>query len=117
MGDSQLCRLAARRLTHQHRGAPFALLITVLALPAAAEIQEYQVRRLLLMRTSCEVTVIRMDERAGRARSYHADCVNAGFYPDGVEIDCADREDERSCVVLTTARSFDHLRLLQPSDP
>jgi len=84
------------------------------ASPVAAEIQTYQVRRLLAMKTTCQIAEIQMRDAVAPSRQYHADCANSGFYPSGVDVHCADREDERTCVVLTEARSFEYLRMLQP---
>lgn len=114
MGDTQLYRLTAGRLRAVGNGILFWL---VVAPPAVAEIQPYQVRRLLAMRTTCQVADLTTTGDTGKERRYHASCTNLAVYPNGVEVRCADRQDERSCEVMTKANSFDHLHLLQSERP
>lgn len=93
-------------------------LMAGLAQPAQASVQEYQIRRLLSDRSECRVATLtrRTPVSPLAPLRYHADCENAALYPDGVEVECAHREDERSCHILTEARHY-HTPNLLPSQP
>ncbi|MGU3539810.1 hypothetical protein [Methylobacterium sp. A54F] len=82
--------------------------------PAGAEgIKEYQVRRLLMLRTECTVSALQADALADGTSRFLATCENLSHYPDGVEIRCPNTEDDRDCRILTAKREFPHLRALQ----
>lgn len=87
----------------------------LLPVPARAEVKEYQIRRMLMLKTECTVigldTARIADDPRLRER-FLATCENVSHYPDGVEIVCPDTEDERDCTLLTAKREFPHLRLL-----
>lgn len=80
--------------------------------PVAARIQDYQVARLLSYKTQCEMA--RLEDRSPKTgpMRFFAECENKTFYPDGIEISCADRDDDRSCQLITKEKNFDQLRLL-----
>ncbi|MEE7455286.1 hypothetical protein MPAR168_00220 [Methylorubrum populi] len=83
--------------------------------PARAEIKEYQIRRMLMLKTDCTVTGLdtaRIADDPRLRERFLATCENVSHYPDGVEIVCPDTEDERDCTLLTAKREFPHLRLL-----
>ncbi|GJD91415.1 MULTISPECIES: hypothetical protein [Methylobacterium] len=92
------------------------VLLTVLA-PAGAiraeGIKEYQIRRLLMLKTECTVSGLQVEELEGGASRFRAGCENVSHYPDGVEIQCPNTEDDRECRILTARREFPHLRALQ----
>ena len=48
----------------------------------------------------------------GGPMRFFARCENVSFHPDGIDIICPDRDDDRSCRLNTKERSFDDLRLL-----
>ena len=98
--------------------APAALAVA-LGLPAGAraEVKEYQIRRMLMLKTACTVTgldIARIEGGGHDRERFLATCENVSHYPDGVEILCPDTEDERECRILTRKREFPHLHLLKP---
>lgn len=87
----------------------------LLPAPACAEVKEYQIRRMLMLKTECTVTgldIARIADDPRLRERFLATCENVSHYPDGVEIVCPDTEDERDCTLLTAKREFPHLRLL-----
>lgn len=87
----------------------------LLPAPARAEVKEYQIRRMLMLKTECTVTGLdtaRIADDPRLRERFLATCENLSHYPDGVEIVCPDTEDERDCTLLTAKREFPHLRLL-----
>eukprot|EP00456_Euglypha_rotunda_P078589 TRINITY_DN7516_c0_g2_i1.p1 TRINITY_DN7516_c0_g2~~TRINITY_DN7516_c0_g2_i1.p1 ORF type:complete len:106 (+),score=21.94 TRINITY_DN7516_c0_g2_i1:283-600(+) len=98
------------------RIATSALLLLSMLSPidrALARVQDYQVLRLLSYDSECRV------EKLGEAQPldhvglrYHVVCSNSNAYPQGLDIECRDADDERSCRVLTQAKTFDQLHLL-----
>lgn len=95
-----------------------ALALAAALLPPAtarAEVKEYQIRRMLMLKTECTVTGLdtaRIADDPRLRERFLATCDNVSHYPDGVEIVCPDTEDERDCTLLTAKREFPHLRLL-----
>ncbi|MFG5118828.1 hypothetical protein [Methylorubrum sp. POS3] len=94
-----------------------AVLAAALLMPAAprAEVKEYQIRRMLMLKTDCTVTGLdsaRVADDPHTRERFLATCENVSHYPDGVEIVCPETEDERDCTLLTAKREFPHLRLL-----
>lgn len=79
---------------------------------AHAVVQDYQVLRLLSYRSECTATTLSLVQEAAPLR-YHAKCSNTAIYPSGVDVECADREDERSCRVLTKPRHF-NFKMMAP---
>lgn len=86
----------------------------VLGLPSTsfAEVKEYQIRRMLMLKTECMVTGLEISVKEGRDR-FFASCENVSHYPDGVEILCPDTEDERDCRIATSKKEFRSLELLR----
>ena len=99
-----------------HSASVLALAAAVLPLaPAHAEVKEYQIRRMLMLKTECTVTGLdtaRIADDPRLRERFLATCENVSHYPDGVEIVCPETEDERDCTLLTAKREFPHLRLL-----
>lgn len=83
---------------------------------AWAELKDFQIARLILAQSECLLRgeLVRT-EQADRAWSYHGDCSNETFYPDGIDVFCPDPDnnDERACRILTRQRQFLHLELLR----
>jgi hypothetical protein len=79
-----------------------------------AETADYQIRRLIYLGSSCGLEALeRVDATPGSER-FKATCKNASSYPNGLEVVCSDPFDDRSCRIVTIARHFDQLELLQP---
>lgn len=92
------------------------LVVCAICSQAAAETAEYQVRRLIYLGSSCGVESLeRFDPSPGHER-FKAACKNVSAYPNGLEIDCTDPSDDRSCTIVTPSVTFDHLELLQPKN-
>ena len=91
-------------------------LIMLLFIPGLAgvqaEINDYQIRRLILYQTGCKLDSVARQPTAGGALNFLVACQNLSFYPDGVLIECGDGDDETTCKVQTESRSFD-LKMLQ----
>ena len=88
--------------------------MAVYSTSAEARVQEYQVVRLISYHTSCDLD--RLEDRSpatGPVR-FAATCANLTTYPDGLEVVCDDRDDDRSCHVVTPERTFHDLELLTP---
>lgn len=79
----------------------------------SAEIKEYQIRRMLMLKTECGVSGLDISAKDGKDR-FLASCENVAHYPDGVEILCPDSEDERDCTIVTRKREFQHLHHMRP---
>ena len=96
-----------------------ALALALVAVCAAAEpalalVQEYQVVRLITYRTSCDLAHLEdVSPKTGPMR-FHATCGDLTSYPDGLDVQCDDRDDDRSCRVVTAERTFRNLELLTP---
>ena len=80
--------------------------------PAAARVQEYQIVRLITFKSECQIARLEDKSRPTGPMRFVAACENVSFYPDGLEVLCPDRDDDRSCRVTTQAKSFDTLHLL-----
>lgn len=102
--------------TSPTRRAALALAALLATAPqiARAAVQDYQIVRLLTYQTECRLARLENLSKADGPLRYRATCENLSFYPEGVEIACKDREDERSCEVLTRKKHFDQLELLRP---
>ncbi|MFT3791105.1 MAG: hypothetical protein QM741_08505 [Rudaea sp.] len=72
---------------------------------ADAAVQDYQIMRLLSYHSDCGVPTLARLPKAAPWR-YHAICSNTAAYPSGVDVECADKDDERSCRVLTQPQHF-----------
>lgn len=113
----------------------FGLALSVPMSAARGEIKEYQIRRMLMLKTECGVAGLDISKidgskidgsgiaggagAGGRRADRYTDrflaaCENVAHYPDGVEIVCPDTEDEQDCRLLTRKREFPHLKLFQP---
>ena len=92
------------------------ILLMLLFMPgppaARAEINDYQIRRLILYQTGCKLDSVARRPIAGGALNFLVACQNLSFYPDGVLIECGDGDDASTCKVQTQSRSFD-LKMLQ----
>jgi hypothetical protein len=86
----------------------------VLSGTSLAETADYQIRRLIYLGSSCGLEALeRIDATPGNER-FKATCKNVGSFPYGLEVVCSDPFDDRSCRIVTIARNFDQLELLQP---
>lgn len=96
------------------RAAGLIMLMFILGMAfARAEINDYQIRRLILYQTGCKLDSLARRPVAGGAVNFLIACRNLSFYPEGVLIQCADGDDETTCEVKTESRSFD-LKMLRP---
>lgn len=84
------------------------------AFPAAAEIKDYQIARMLNFRTECNLmSITRLPPQEGEVERFHGECGNRTFYPDGVHISCPEPDDEWACKVVTEKKSFENLDMLR----
>lgn len=86
-----------------------------LAAPAAAEIPDYMILRLLYLGTSCGVQHLEQlpPPQKGWQR-FKAACRDVNAYPHGIFVTCKDPHDDRDCTIETQPKSFDSLELLRP---
>lgn len=93
------------------------LLLAAVFLPsiAKAEIQEYLIRRMILLKTKCDLVDVKRSEPKEGGFSYQISCENVSFYPDGVNITCSDKDNETSCKINTKIKKFENLNLLKNS--
>lgn len=78
-----------------------------IALPSNAEVQEYQIRRLVLFKSECKILTVSRSEPETGGYNFHIDCENVSFYPEGLNISCSDKDLETSCKILTKSKKFD----------
>ncbi len=89
-----------------------SVLITI-GFPVYAGIQDYQVIRLISMKSDCVRKNLERTDHHNGTSSFFADCSNVSHYPDGVHVLCEDPENEQSCKILTESKKFNYLKLLQ----
>lgn len=89
------------------------LILSLVSASALASVKDYQVKRLIMMKSDCVEQSLARTETESGGLMFVAQCKNLSHYPDGVKVLCDDPEDERSCKLQTKAKSYDHLRLLQ----
>ena len=80
-----------------------------------AQINDYQIRRLILYKTDCRIDSLARQTVSADTVDFLVTCQNLSFYPDGVLVHCSDAEVETSCMVKTESRSFDLERLQRAS--
>lgn len=80
---------------------------------AVAEVKDYQIIRLIAMKSECNRKDLSRFYRDETSVSFKSKCTNVSHYPDGLTVHCIDKEDETSCKIMTAARQFNYLRLLQ----
>jgi len=59
-----------------------------------AAILEYQIRRLILFKTGCQIVSVTRTENKDGSLIYLTKCENVSFYPDGVKIICTDPDQK-----------------------
>lgn len=91
-----------------------ALLFCLFGNDTAAATAEYQIRRLIYLNTGCGLDHLSTIESQPGQEKFRATCKNLSAYPDGLEIVCTDPFDDRSCRIMTHAKRFDQLELMQP---
>jgi hypothetical protein len=92
------------------------LLVGMICSAAQAVTAEYQIRRLVYLKTSCGLeSLVALETSSGRER-FEATCNNISAYPNGLEIICTDPVDDRSCMITTRAVRFDQLQLMRPTN-
>ncbi|EAR62090.1 hypothetical protein [Neptuniibacter caesariensis] len=87
--------------------------LSVVCTNVVAEVKDYQVIRLIAMKSECQREDLNRFNRDKKSVTFQAKCSNVSHYPDGVKVHCSDRGDERSCKIMTAAKEFNHLKLLQ----
>lgn len=80
-----------------------------------AELKDYQIARLIILKSECQLSVLSRDVKADGSVIFTGECKNVSHYPDGIVVFCPDLDnnDERSCKIETKQKSFDNLQLLQ----
>ena len=85
--------------------------------PVLAEVKDYQIRRLIILCSTCNLDAnsIKRTVRKNNSLHFHGICKNLSFYPDGIVVECEDNETDLSCKIKTEAKKFDKLNLLRDS--
>jgi predicted NAD/FAD-binding protein len=92
------------------------VVIALYAMEGMAAVQDYQVIRLIMMKSECVQDQLTRTDKSDGSIEFLAHCKNLSHYPDGLHVVCSDGEDERSCKVQTQAKQFNSLKLLQSSE-
>jgi|GEM_PF-1722655 len=92
-----------------------SLLVLFLPSIAKAEIQEYLIRRMILLQTKCDLVDVKKEVPKQGGFKFRASCENLSFYPDGVTITCSNKDRETSCKIKTKIKKFENLDLLKRS--
>jgi hypothetical protein len=90
----------------------------VLAAGAGAanpEVKPHEIARFIMLKSSCVLLDLHRVNPEMRPPRFHATCKNVSNWPDGMDIECAEHDDDRSCRALTPEREFKHLELLRPA--
>jgi hypothetical protein len=93
-----------------------SILITLFAIEGHAAVQDYQVIRLVAMKSDCIKNDLLRTERSDGSIEFFISCKNLSHYPDGLQVTCSNVEDERSCKIKTEAKQFNNLKLLQSAE-
>lgn len=85
------------------------------ASPAAAELKDFQVARLIFFKSECILVTLVRTENSDGSWSFHGTCSNETFYPDGIRVDCPDPDnnDEHFCKILTARKQYPNLDMLR----
>lgn len=83
------------------------------AVHANPEVKEHEIARFLMLKTSCVTLHLKRLNEGRHPPRFHAQCKNVSNWPDGIEIECAEYDDDRSCRVKTQERDFKQLDLLR----
>ncbi|CEJ87493.1 conserved exported hypothetical protein [Hyphomicrobium sp. GJ21] len=113
MGNTLIYRIPAQRPMSR---IAVVLLAGMICGTAQAVTAEYQIRRIVYLKTSCGLeSLVTLEASSGRER-FKATCNNISAYPKGLEIICTDPVDDRSCMITTRAVRFDQLQLMRPTN-
>ena len=85
---------------------------------ARAELKDYQIARMIMLKSDCQLTALTRELKTDGSAVFTGQCKNASHYPDGIVVLCPDIEnnDERSCKIATESKTFDGLKLLQSEE-
>ncbi len=89
------------------------LWVLLFSLNSYAGIQNYQVVRLIAMKSDCNRSSLKRVDKANGTVVFFSECSNVSHYPDGLTVMCVDPDNEQSCKVQTQAKQFDYLKMLQ----
>jgi len=88
-------------------------MLTLLSLTVSAQILDYQILRLVAMKSECQRDEIQREVSDKGGLLFRVSCQNVSHYPEGLQIGCPDAHNERSCKLLNRGREFKQLHLLQ----
>ena len=97
-------------------GAGTAVLLLSCSATAVAAIQDYQIARLVAMKSESVHDQLRREDESDDGVVFHVSCANSSHYPDGVRVVCDDPEYASSCQIQTEAREYNFLEMLQSGD-
>ncbi len=91
--------------------------IALASVSVEARIPEYQIVRIIAYQTNCKLLELTSRDNGDEGVEFHGTCENVASYPDGVSLQCPDREDAYQCAILTEERQFKFLNSLrEPAD-
>jgi hypothetical protein len=111
MNQKQTSMKQIRRL-----GCGLAVLLGLLhAQPILADIQAYQIVRIIAYQSNCQLIDLKRTDRADGTLDFLGLCENVNFYPDGIRLHCPARDDAYACKILNKERRFNNLNMIRPS--
>lgn len=94
-------------MTPRKARVPLLTALGLLPMVVAAGIPEYQVVRIIAYNSSCQLDELSSEDLGDAGLRFHATCRNINSYPDGMILDCPQRDDAYACEIVTEERSFD----------
>lgn len=108
-----LGRLTTTRCVSVACAAVTLACVAPIRLQANPEVKDYEISRFLMLKTSCVTLHLKRVNPGERPIRFHAECKNTSNWPDGIDIECSEHDDDRSCRGTTKERNFKHLELLR----
>lgn len=78
------------------------------------EIKDEEIKRYVYLKTNCGLNELVRLNPGGQPLRFHIDCKNVSNWPEGMDISCAEPDDDRTCRVTTMEKHFKYLDLLAP---
>lgn len=90
-----------------------AILAAMVPGTAQAQMKYFQLARLLNFKTECHMSGFEDKSPPTGAGRFFVTCDNITSYPDGLELECPDRDDEWTCRIITQAQTYKGLDILR----
>lgn len=80
------------------------------------EIKDEEIKRYVYLKTNCGLNELVRLNPGGQPLRFHIDCKNVSNWPEGMDITCAEPDDDRTCRVTTVEKHFKYLDVLRRKD-